>query len=472
MFPWHTIPITRKYFAAKLGFDESADEQTINAAMAAGILDESVTVSELCDQLKLDQQNKNLQGCKNMTVSEKDLMGKGGIRVKPESEKYRTEKSLATHPRLGVQLYDEQGHECYTASELEKAKTGVYFKKLASKTRPNDFVMSEHEEKLFQEIAHDDAWSGDWNGAYHKHIAPGLVTKTILNDTTSGGAYVNPIWFNELAITQPLLSGELLPMVLIQDVPRGSAAETPKFGNVTATWNIPSGTAINLFNTDSLITELEHTFFPLTCALEVGDDLLRDSPLTLGGYIVEEMGKTFAYELDRVIAVGNGTSEPEGLTVASGVGSVNSLNGASGPHAIVDYEKLMFGIGKQYRSVNDPFVGYLSNDVSYLRSRQIQNDPQVSTVDQRRVFGMNHENYSTLGRTHRVQNDIANNVVMFGNFKRYRLFRRQGMQLAFAGPGDWQLLRENKQGFLARARYGGGLTLGAAFAKIADTQTT
>jgi HK97 family phage major capsid protein len=71
-----------------------------------------------------------------------------------------------------------------------------------------------------------------------------------------------------------------------------------------------------------------------------------------------------------------------------------------------------------------------------------------------------------------VQNDIANNVVMFGNFKRYRLFRRQGMQLAFAGPGDWQLLRENKQGFLARARYGGGLTLGAAFAKIADTQTT
>ncbi len=66
--------------------------------------------------------------------------------------------------------------------------------------------------------------------------------------------------------------------------------------------------------------------------------------------MIRLLGERGAAELDRVIAIGDGTTQPQGIFNTSGLINVNAALGSAGPLTVGDAEALVFAIGKQYRT--------------------------------------------------------------------------------------------------------------------------
>lgn len=402
----------------------------------------------------------------------------GHIRVKAPSERYLKEKSVARHRVTGATIHSE-GRPVYQASELDFAKIGVWFKHFQRKNsdRLGQWhcrvpTLSEHERELLAEMYEHDRFCGtyagdEWtNGQTLRDLR--LDVKALLNDSTSGGTNLVPFEFDAQVVTYPQLYGELFPYVDVRPA-MSDETKTGAFSNPTLSWTVAEGSPISLLNTDSIIAAQSAANYPVTISIEYGKDLEADSPVDVGRILTQICGETFQAEIDKVIAVGNGTTQPEGIFTASGTVTVNTDNTASGPPTLGDYETALFAIGKQYRnSLFNP--SFVSNDTTYQRRTGIKIDPQVSSTDQRPVFGMTHNDYSTLGWPHRINNSIGNRSAAFVALKKYVLYRRAGFEPAFV-TGDRESLRRNTNLLVMRGRFGGYLRDVNAAAVWADGQS-
>jgi HK97 family phage major capsid protein len=378
------------------------------------------------------------------------------VRVKAAGESYLVQKSVAKHKKTERVVHDEQGRECMTASELECAKAGAFIKYMAIKGGVQ-IVLTEHERGLMEEMFERDTWVGLYDGAWQKNIS-GMKMKALLSDSLSGGTNANPEWFDQNLITFPLLTGELFPMVDLQEVPRSASVEGATVATPTAVWGTESGTAISLYDTDSMVGTFNNSVHALTIAVEVGRDYLSDAIVDVGRYIMQLMGERMSAEIEKAIALGDGTSQPTGLFTASGMNSVTT----GGTWDVGDVEGLLFGIGKQYRTSRK--CAFVSNDQVYSRIRGLATG---ITGDTRRTFGNDEESYQIFGRPWKIQQDIPNTKTLFGDLARYRLYRRLGITLEVTTAGR-ELQLKNAALFTARARFAGNVTDGLAFAKATD----
>lgn len=439
--------------------------------MCKALVDDEVDLATLVELTANNRrslrQDNPMQATQNETTTKAfGNTSSGNVRVKAESEKYCSKKSIATHVRTGEAITTDRGKPAETASQLEKAKTGVLMKFHAARSGLGIMApMSEHEKGLLSEMFEHDTWSGYLPGEGFRAGVSGVQVKALLSDSSSGGIEMNPEWFDEMAVTFPLLNGELFPYVTVVDVPRGSAVEAASIGNPTVSWGTASGTEAPLFDTDSLVAGIDTTIFPVNCVLEIGRDLMADSALNIGEIIVQNINQRLAAEWDKVIAVGNGTSQPQGIFNASGVTTVNSAGGAGAAAQVTDYESLLFAVGKQYRSAQ--YKGcFIANDTTYKRARSIA----VGASDARRVFGMDHQSYQLLEYPYRIAQDVPNAKIAFCALAKYRLYRRQATETTWVN-GDFSLARANKVGLIVRARMGGKLMDASAMAKITDAQS-
>lgn len=123
----------------------------------------------------------------------------------------------------------------------------------------------------------------------------------------------------------------------------------------------------------------------------------------------------------------------------------------------------MFSVTAPYRAAKGGRCAFLASETTYKRFRAIP----VSTTDQRRVFGMDHQNRRLLDYPFLIQGDIVQNKVAFANMGMYRLYRRRGLQIRVETAGE-TLARNNSMLVVARMRYGGKLTLGGAAGIMTD----
>ncbi len=180
----------------------------------------------------------------------------GSPRVKAASERYTNTKATGKHVRTGDGVKDFQGRDVMLPSELELAKAGAWLKRLAAKSGQfGSVTLNDHEKQLLDEMIEKDAFCGDFGGTYETSVTGDRV-KTLLSDSTSGGVEINPTFFDDMVVTFPLLHSELLPYVDNRSVPRGSSIETASVGNPSVAWGTAEGTAINLFDTASLIADI------------------------------------------------------------------------------------------------------------------------------------------------------------------------------------------------------------------------
>jgi HK97 family phage major capsid protein len=411
------------------------------------------------DELSTEMYEKlSMEGTKmSKTITPEKMF----VRQRRAGEGYCEEKQVGIHSRTKEPVLDELGQPALLPSQLENAKAGAMLKRLAQKAGLQ-VELSDHEQDLLA-ACFDDPWCGEIGGQ-HEKVFDGMRAKALLDDSTSGGLEAVPIWFDENLVQFALLHGELLPFVDSVAVPRGRRVEGASVANAAIVWGVAEGTAMTAFDTADLVAALDTTIFPATCAIEVGRDALADSPAALGAILTANIGQGLLAEFDEMIAVGNGTTQPDGICAASGITTSAKSGGNGSAWVINDLETLSFAVNKAYRkSIFNPcFVG---NDTTYARLRGIN----VGAADARRIFGLDQQSYTLLGWPYKVQNDIPNATLLFSCLQKYRWYKREGVSVEWSTAGR-TLMLANKSLLVVRSRVGGRVMDGNGTAQITTGQ--
>jgi HK97 family phage major capsid protein len=386
---------------------------------------------------------------------------------------------------------DVPGRELNHPTDRQKAVAGVWFKSLVAQAYmnggrpvPGAFRLNELDRKLLEAAIHECQFVGPVNhqdedredaeywhkgGRVPEYLRKKMLTKALLDDVTSGGLEAVPIEFDDLAVMSAVLEGELFPLVSQRTVTR-RRIEGFSIGEPTFEW-VAEGTAATPFNTDGFIAALDTTIYPVVGSIEVGLDFEADSPVDMGDLILVRYGQKFRQLMDNVLATGNGSSQPLGVFNTAALTTVPTANGFTGPHDLGDYEGLLFGVAKQYRTeAGRARSVYISNEASYRRSRSMPVDSSGSSTDERRLFGLAHEDYNTLGHPHKINESLTNSQGGFFCMNRYRFYRRAGYSVRVVTESR-ELALKNQQLIMVRARVGGQLEIAAAGAKSVDFQS-
>lgn len=358
-------------------------------------------------------------------------------------------------------------------SDLEQAINGAYLKMVLTRggTKPiPKMQMTDHDWELIFHAAENCKWAGVLGGeesaesasVYNRKLHP-HEQKQLIDDAISGGLEMAPIFFDDQVILTPLQFGELFPSVNLVNIARGRRIESATMANQTVAWGGGDDNLVALFNTAAFVAAFDTTIHVVDGAIEVGLDFMSDSPIDVASIIVQQYGNRLQEELDRVIAIGNGATEPEGIMNAAGTTAV-AMGGAA--PTIGQYEQLLFAVPKQFkRGFATNRILYAANETSYRRARAIA----VGATDARRLFGMTHEDYMLFGHPYAIVTTMANTQIFFANMARYRMYRRMGMVIKQTTEGR-TLTRSNLLLILMRARYGGQLEDGLAGAIVSTAQ--
>jgi len=414
-----------------------------------------------------------------------------GIRVKHAHEAYSKTSGVATYPAttnrgmkhpLAGRPVMEAGRPVEESSDYAKALCGAYWKwsinsDLGRKT-PKQLKMTDHETDLVDYAIQNEKWTGVINGGgSEEQGAIGIKSgrtltpneqKALIDDATSGGLELAPIAFDSAIILTPLLNGEFFPNVNQVVIDRGRRIEGGSISNVTLNSAGADMTAIDLESTTSFITAFNTTIFAVDGAIEIGLDWLSDTPIDVGSLITGQYSQVLLTWLDDQITGGDGTTEPQGIMNASGTTSVSASAGNTGPPTMGDYEGLLFGVSKAFKAGHPTNrITYGANETTYQRARSIA----VGSGDARRIMGEMYESYSALGHPYGISATMTNPQVFFGVMPRYRMYRRAGLVTKATMEGK-ELVRNNAMMITARARFGGQVEDGSAFAVTTNAQTS
>lgn len=355
-------------------------------------------------------------------------------------------------------------------SRRDAAISGAYVKwSLAGcKGLPAKLMMTDHDKDLIHYALTEMEWGGETNLEGDKGVLNGIKLqphhqKALIDDATSGGLEAAPIVFDDMLITTPLLYGEFFPSVNVVPIARGRRIEGVSIGNVTMSSGGADNTNITLFTTTSFIAAFDTNIYVCDGAIEIGLDFLSDSPIDIVGEINRQYGIRQLAWLDEQICIGDGTTEPEGITVASGT---TSVAGGSAAPTVGVYESFFFGVTKKYKQgYPADRIMFGANETTYQRARAIA----VGASDARRIFGMTHGDYMLMGHKYGISEAMANTQAFFANMARYRMYRRMGITIRSTTEGQ-TLVRKNLLMISARGRWGGQLEDGGAAAYSSTMQ--
>jgi HK97 family phage major capsid protein len=399
------------------------------------------------------------------------------VHVKAVSSKFGTTKTQAfrttktAHPEHKIiRKHGSHGPILENPSEFEKAMGSVWCKYLIC---PNHLTENDH--LILSHILHKEKFIVHGHAADSGIVTPSdikaprlldakerhdMLTKAtvLIADNTGGGAYATPEFFDTNFILLPILGNELAPLTNIVDVPRGLAAQGFTMGNPS--WNSGSteGTAITAFTTDSFIGNHDFTFFRAAGAIKFGLNFLEDA---VPGMVEAVMGRIMAKAAewaDEQVAIGDGTTEPEGIFSASGTTNVTIATPTTGPYVIGDLTEVLFAVAKAYRTAYPASrAAFVMTDTMYYLVRSIATGV---TGDTRLIFGMNVEDYMLFNHPVAiVATGMTNDQFAFLQCGGYRLYRRQGVRFRQSSEGITNILA-NQMVLGYDMRFGGGLDRG------------
>ena len=401
--------------------------------------------------------------------------GEPNIRHITADKQYSTTKTALTfplkeangrsHPKSNQRVMDI-GRYIDEPSELDRAVNGAYgkmmiFGPLIARGIMPKSIITDHDRELLQYAAKNMNWIGcirevgddelyGGKDVYNRRLTDWEVKQVLDESGASQGLEIVPIVFDDSILTQPLLHSELYPRVEVVNIPRGRRIEGGVVANPTVTWADTEATQVPLVTTTAFVGAFDTNIHVVQSAILLGLDFLSDTPIAFGDLLTRNYGEVLLNDLDRVIAVGNGTTEPDGVYNATGSTNVTVDAGSWTTGKLME---LMFGVPKAYRSGDRNRICYAANETTYQRIRQLATGV---TGDERFLFGMDVESYTLLGHPFLIQAGFGNAQAVFCNFAHYRMYKRLGLQIKSTTEGQ-TLVRNNHMLVCARARYGGQL---------------
>lgn len=356
-------------------------------------------------------------------------------------------------------------------SQKELAKMAAFLKwKIGQDIPELRRPLNDHETDLLNEAVHKDRWIGDLGKSYlGRRQLKEFETKAVLDESgASQGDQAVPEYFDDAIIRTPLLHGELFPYVEVVNVPRGSSADGFTIGTPTFV-STASGSAITPFSTTAFVTAFDTTFYPASCGFEWGLDFESDATPGFVQAVVDQIGEESKRWLDEQIAVGDGTTEPQGIFTASGTAVSPDSSHTFSSLTYADIVTLAFGIGKAARNAfGGSFTRFVMNDAQYKELWQIATGV---TGDTRPVFAnptFQWKSYMLGDYPVSVQANISNGNLALCNLRGYRMYRRAGLSFVMDETGRTSRLANTKL-LLARMRWGGKITLASTY--IAEMTT-
>ena len=275
--------------------------------------------------------------------------------------------------------------------------------------------------------------------------------KALSEGTDSAGGYLVPTeYIAELVKRLPELS-ELYPYVRNIPVKSNAGTMPALLTDIEMSWDEAENAALD--ETDPVFTQVSYSIHRCNALSKMSAELVEDADPGMIGVITELFTEAVAAERDKMIATGNGSTQPQGL--ASATVSVVSVSGSI---TFAKLREIEFLLKKKYRKGARWVVG--NTALRYVMSLKDDNGRPLfngGNID----AGVQP---TLLGYPISQQDDLASTEMYLGDLKRYLWFDRRKVTIgqtdvggdAFAYNQVWTKLIE---------RCDGKLALGEAFVK-------
>lgn len=409
------------------------------------------------------------------------------IRVKEAAEQYSSTKSTLIYP---TKTKDGRGHifageavrdpenptrTFDNPSQRDMAIAGAWGKYMISASQKKSKTlawmgMPQHDKELILYAMENENWGGTLHDADFAEIdcrrLSGMEQKALIDDVASGGVSAVPIIFDDQIVSTPLLKNEFYPSCNQIPIERGRRIQGASVGTLTSSWGGVDDTDITLFNTASFVSAFDTTVYRWEGSIRIGRDFMSDTPVNFGQFLTKQYGEVLAKQLDYVVCLGNGTTQPEGIMTKTGTTSV----AFGGTTSIGNYESLRFSVAKaEHSGALARTAVFGANETTYQRAIGIP----VGASDARRLSGPvnmpNYDGYSWMQRPFKISADMANTQIFYAILGGYRMYVRRGLEVRSSIEGD-TLTRKNEMLIVAMARYGGQLERGALAGKTTTAE--
>ena len=285
------------------------------------------------------------------------------------------------------------------------------------------------------------------------HSEPGdeIVRKALSEGTDGAGGYLVPTEYrSELIKRLPELS-ELFPHV--RKVPVISdSGEYPKLDtDVTITWGRAENAAIT--ETDPAFTQLTWTVRNMSAITYLSRELASDANPNIIETITGLFSEAVAAERDKMIAVGDGSTQPLGIYSTAGLSSV-AVDGSLTYAKLVE---LKFALSRKHHTN----ARWVLNSTNLQRITGVTDDNGQPIFRDALVAG---ETPRILGRPYAVQDDLPDSQVFFGDLSQYLWFDREQMVIESTATGG-DMFKKHQVAVKVVERCDGTLGLSQAFVK-------
>ena len=269
--------------------------------------------------------------------------------------------------------------------------------------------------------------------------------KALAEGTDSAGGYLVPEELRGEIVARATEASQLSKLVRRIGC-RSNAVKVPTLStDVSVSWD-SEGAGIT--ESDPAFGQKSITIHRLNAMTKISRELVADAGIDLVDFLSTLFAEAVAVEEDRVIAVGDGSTQPEGLYSAAGVQEYD-VAGAIDYDALVD---IYYTLPGRYR---DKAV-WLGDDEVFKAVRKL-----VDTAGQplwRPGFELDAPD-RLLGRPILTQADLPSSVLLFGDPRYYHMYDREEMAVesstqagdAFASHQLWLKCWERVDGKLMLA---------------------
>ena len=285
------------------------------------------------------------------------------------------------------------------------------------------------------------------------HTDPGdeIVRKALSEGSESAGGYLVPAEYRaELIRRLPELS-EVFSYV--RKVPVISdSGQFPKLDtDVAITWGRAENAAIT--ETDPAFTNLTWTVRNMSAITYLSRELASDANPNIVDTITALFSEAVAAERDKMIAIGDGATQPEGIYSASGLSSV-AVGGALTYAKLVE---LKFELKRKYHRT----ARWILSSTNLQRITSITDDNNLPIFRDALVAG---ETPRILGKSYSIQDDLPDSVIFFGDPAQYLWFDREQMVIESTTTGG-DTFKKHQTAIKVVERCDGKLALAEAFVK-------
>lgn len=238
-----------------------------------------------------------------------------------------------------------------------------------------------------------------------------LVRKALGEGTPSAGGYLVPDEYRaELVKRLPELS-ELLPHVRQIPVATDAGSMPSLATDISVSW--AEAEAATFAETDPVFGTLAWTIFRCQAYTAMSRELVSDAAPKIADVVTDLFVEAMAAEMDKVIAIGDGATQPLGLFSCASITSTSV-----GTITFAKLLELEFTLAKKYRKR----ARWVLNNVNMRRIQALTDDNGQPLFKRDPA---QHGAGTILGYPVAQQDDLPDTDVLFGDLSYYLLFDRE-----------------------------------------------